>query len=76
MIYIQLANNPQPIATKYSLEEAKNNDDLFQYLCEIYGLNFIGLFDNKYEAFRAYLMSKEMGYDTITLEELEQYFTD
>lgn len=76
MIYIQLANNPKPIATKYSLDEAKYNDELFQYLCDVYGLNFIGLFENKYEAFRAYLMAKEMGYDTITLEEAEQYFID
>lgn len=73
MIYIQLANNPQPIKTKYTLNEAKEDDELFQYLCDIYGLNFIGLFDNEIEAFRAYLMSKEMGYDTITLDEANEW---
>lgn len=73
MIYIQLASNPKPIKTKWTLDYVKDNDDLFQSLCEIYGLNFIGLFDNEVESFRAYLMSKEMGYDTLTIEEADEW---
>lgn len=45
-------------------------DRLLQLAIEKYDLHLIGIYDNEIEAFRNYLITKELGLDKINLEDI------